>query len=82
MIDFFKNLIELLTNIIGVLGDTANRIDEVTFDDSLFKQYLGYAKYVMGTSLFTVFTSSVLIAIGVSMWTYLIKGVFYIRSLL
>lgn len=82
MIDFFKSIVELITNLVTTISGTADRIDEITFEGSVFVDYLGYAKYAMGAPLYTLFTSIILIAIGVSLWSYLVKGVMYIRGLL
>ena len=78
---FFTKLYYLIVDILGIMSDTANRIDAVQFDGSAITTYLGYAHYAMG-NLYTVFTSVILIAIGLAIWGALLKGVGYIKNLL
>lgn len=82
-VEFLYRILELLGLAIGVINDTAARLDSIDFNnDFVFVHYLGYAKYVMGTPLYTLFTTVILIAIGVTLWTYLLKGIGYLKHLL
>jgi hypothetical protein len=82
VLDVLGSFIEFLTGLIQIISDTASNIDHITFEKSLFKDYMGYAHYAMGTPLYTLFTTIILIAIGVTLWTYILKGIGMIRNLL
>lgn len=82
MIEFFQEIGLLINGTTQVLCETCERIDSITFQDNFFTQYLGYTHYVLGTPLFTLLTSVILIGIGISIWTYLLKGIDYIRNLI
>lgn len=82
MIEFFQNIVDIISNIINILADTATNIDSITFDSTAFADWLGYARYAMGDPLYILFTTTILISIGVTLWTYLLKGIEMIKSLL
>lgn len=81
MIDFFTSLFTTLNSFFDAISQTADNIDAITFSDSIFTEYLGYAKYAMGSPLYTLFTSILLIAVGFAIWNYLLKGIYFIRGL-
>lgn len=83
LIEFAKQLYELVVSLLQIISSTADRLDSITFEDgSMILNYLGYAKYVMTTPLYSLFTSIVLISLGVTVWTYLLKGLGYLKNIL
>lgn len=83
IVDLLKGIYELATNLITVLAETTLTIDSIKFDDDQpVNQYLGYAKYVMTTPLYTLFTSMILASIGLTIYTYFLKGLNYLKVLL
>lgn len=82
ILELFDKVVWLLNQVIQTIIDTSDRIDSINFDDSVFANYLGYAKYAMGTSLYALFTTVILISIGVTLWVYLLKGIGYIKNIL
>lgn len=82
MIDFFQNIVDIITNVISIIANTADNIDTIKFNSTAFADWLGYARYAMGDPLYIMFTTTILISIGVTLWTYLLKGVEMIKSLL
>lgn len=82
MIGFLASIVQLINQTIDIIINTTDRIDEITFDNTAFAEWLGYARYAMGDPLYILFTSVILISIGVTLWTYLLKGISYIRSIL
>lgn len=82
MIDFLQGIVTLISDFVSIMISTANNIDTIEFETTAFADWLGYARYVMGDPLYIMFTTSVLISIGVTMWVYLLKGIEMIKSLL
>lgn len=83
LLDLMKEILKTAENILFVLTSTTDTIDAITFDEQDFiNQYLGYAKNAMGAPLYTLFTSMVLASIGLSIFTYFLKGLRYIKALL
>lgn len=83
LIDLMQEIFKTAENILYVLTSTTDTIDSIKFEDQQFiNQYLGYAKNVMGSPLYTLFTSMVLASIGLSIFTYFLKGLRYIKALL
>lgn len=80
--NFLSQLFELISNVVHIIQTTANNIDSITFNDTVFATYLGYARYVMGDPLYSLFTTVILIAIGISLWSYLLKGIGMLKNLL
>lgn len=78
----FEKIVLLLNNIISTISDTADRIDSINFEESGVFNYLGYAHNAMGDPLYSLFTTVCLISLGVTMWTYLLKGIGYIKNIL
>jgi hypothetical protein len=71
LIEFLKNISTLISASYDLLTNTAHRIDSVNFNETVFHEYLGYAAYVMGQPLYGLFITTVLIAIGLSLWAFL-----------
>jgi hypothetical protein len=82
MLEILNEIYELVTGTIETLTTTCQRIESISFEDSGIYTWLGYAHYVMGSPLYELFTSVMLIGVGVTLWTYLLKGIGYIKNLL
>lgn len=83
LIEIAQYILQLITDLIDIITGTAERIDSITFQEgNIILQYLGYAKYVMTTPLYTMFTTVILISVGVTVWTYLLKGLGYLKNVL
>lgn len=80
--EFLSSIVKLFTDSLEILTKTADRIDSITFDNSVPVEYLGYARYVLGDTFYLLFTTVVLIALGVALWSFLVKGVGYIRNII
>lgn len=80
--EFLYRLVQLLWLSIEAIQNTTKELDKITFTDTTMKDYLGYARYAMGTPLYTLFSSVILIAVGVTLWTYMLKGIGYLKNLL
>lgn len=80
--DFFKELGNIVSSMVTSMGDAVDYLDAVEFKDSGLFQFLGYFHYVMGSANYFAFTSVMLIGLGVTLWTYTLKGIDLIRSLL
>lgn len=80
--DFLSSILNMFTNALETLILTADRIDSITFDNSIPSQYLGYARFVLGDTFYILFTSVVLIALGITLWSIVVKGVNYIRGII
>ncbi len=83
LFDLFKEIAELANNILIVITSTTETIDGITFDDdNVISQYLGYAKNAMTAPLYTLLMSMIMASIGLSIFTYFLKGLGYIKNLL
>jgi hypothetical protein len=82
LIEFFQNVVALVGSVITILIDTASNIDSINFETSVFNDYFGYARYCMGETLYMLLTTVVLIAVGVTIWSYLLKGIGMLKNLL
>jgi hypothetical protein len=82
MFDIVKEIYDLISGTIETFNTTCERIESISFEDSEIYTWLGYAHYVMGSPLYELFTSVMLIGVGVSLWTFLLKGIGYIKNLL
>jgi hypothetical protein len=82
LIGFLASIVALIKETISVIVNTTDRIDAIKFDNTAFAEWLGYARYAMGDPLYILFTSVILISIGVTLWTYLLKGIGYIKTIL
>ncbi len=82
MIEFLQSIVQLISDFITYVSQTADNIDSIKFESTAFADWLGYARYCMGDPLYILFTTVIEISIGVTMWTYLLKGISYIKALL
>lgn len=80
--EFLQQIVELANAVLETIQNTVEMLDSITFDEGFVRDYLGYAKYVLGTPLYTLLTTVILIGLGVTLWTYLLKGITYLKSLL
>lgn len=81
MIEILDQLIDTISATIDTLNNTCARIDSIEFDDSSFSLYLGYAHYALGTPLYVLFTTVVLISLGVSLWSLILRFVMFLRQM-
>ena len=81
-LQIIDNIVQLISDVIEIITTTATNIDSITFTNTVFHEYLGYAKYAMGSTLYGLFTTVILISIGVTLWSYLLKGIGMIKNLL
>jgi hypothetical protein len=82
MLDFLANIVSLISSFIDTIFNTTTRINSIQFDNTVFTDWMGYARYAMGDPLYIMFTTTILISIGVTMWGYITKGIAAIRALL
>lgn len=82
MLELLAELKNIVTGVLETIVQTTDNLDSIQFDESFLATYFGYAKYAMGSTLFGLFSTVVLIALGISIWSFLLKGFGYIRNLL
>lgn len=83
LLDLIKEIGKLAYNLLIVITETTYTIDNIKFDeDGVITQYLGYAKNVMTAPLYTLFTSMIMASIGITIFTYFLKGTGYLKQLL
>lgn len=84
MIDGLEEFITLIVDILNqssaTILDTAFKIDEINFENSIATDYLGYFHWIVGTTNYTLFTTILLISAGVTLWTTVLKGIGFVRS--
>lgn len=82
MMEFFQEVVNFIYSVLNIIATTADNIDTIKFESTVFADWMGYARYAMGDPLYILFTTTILISIGVTLWTYLIKGIGYLRGML
>jgi hypothetical protein len=81
LIEFIQKVIDLLVAVSGVINNTADMLNEVEFIGGIFHEYLGYIRFVFGAPLWIMFTTVLLIPLGVTVYIYTLKGIGYIKNL-
>lgn len=79
---FWLAVLQILYSIYDVLVNTTDRLDAVDFNSTAVAEYLGYTKYVIGTPLYSMFMTVILISIGVTVYKTFLKGIFLVKELL
>lgn len=77
----FLKIVEIINFVLTTIKNTTKSIDAVQFDKSLFVDYLGYFHYVVGTANYTIFMTIATIALGLSIFTFLLNGWSLIKEL-
>lgn len=70
LLGLYNSLIDTLSGIVGTLVDTTEHINDVAFTDNAFYDYLGYAKYAMGSTLYVTFFGFVSLVIGIQVFSW------------
>lgn len=81
LVQFIDKIVEILLMVVETTDKTADLLNGIEFQENAFTHYLGYARYVMGAPLWYLFTTVLLIPIGVTIWVYALKGIGYIKNL-
>jgi hypothetical protein len=81
-LEFLQRLFDLLVSVGETIDETSRQLYSIDFENNIFTNYLGYFRYVVGSTNYTLFTTVLLIAIGISLWKYVIQGFTYIKSFL
>lgn len=79
---FWLAILNILFQILNVLTSTTQMLNDIRFHDSPIEEYLGYVRYVLGSPLYTMFMSVIIISIGVTVYKTFLKGVFLVKELL
>lgn len=79
---FFTAIVSLLTDIIDIVNQTVQLLNGVDFKGSIVAEYLGYIRYIFGPTLWFMFTTVLLIPLGVTIWIYCLKGIGYLKEVL
>lgn len=80
--EFFEKLFDILSNIALAMQSTITYLDAVDFRQSYIFDYLGYVRYFLGDLNFVTLTSIFIIAVGVSLWSFSLKAIGFIKELL
>ena len=80
--EFLSKVIEIITHVMTVIATTADNINSIQFSGSLIADYFGYFAYICGTTLYALYTTVLLISIGVALWVYVLKGIAMLKELL
>lgn len=85
MIDGLKRFLEAITTffeeIVVVLDQTTSLLNGIHFENSIIAHYLGYVRTVFGAPLWMLFTTVLLVPIGVSIWIYSLKGIDLVKRM-
>lgn len=81
LVEFIQKIIDLLVAIIDVTDKTTDLLNGVMFTGTVMHEYLGYVRYIFGTPLWFMFTTVLLIPLGVTVYVYTLKGIGYIKNL-
>lgn len=80
IIKMFDKFFEIMGNVSILMSDTVKYLDAVQFDDSDIFDYLGYVRYFMGDLNYAAFTSLILIGLGLSVWSYSLRAIGFIKD--
>jgi hypothetical protein len=81
-LEFLERLFNLLVSVGESIDETSRQLYSIDFQNNIFTEYMGYFRYVVGDTNYILFTTVLLIAIGISLWKYVIQGFSYIKSFL
>lgn len=82
MIEFFEKIVDLFLLPLEFLNNAAAALNNFHFDETILYDYLGYMHFAMGTPLYIIFSSVLLIGIGASLWSFIIKAVNWILEMI
>ena len=82
ILDFFKMVFDLFTLPSAMLQQATDALNGVDFDKTLPAQYLGYMHFAMGNVLYSGFTGVALIMVGASLWSFILKGIDFLKSVI
>lgn len=80
--DFFTEIVNILTNVTDAINDTADYLDDIDFSNTWIFEFMGYARYVLGDVNYVMLTMICIIAIGLSVWSFLLRAVGWLKNLL
>lgn len=87
--DFFKDTSEFFSLIFSIIykmtvamHNATVQLDSVNFTDTIMANYLGYVKYVTGDLIYIALITGAQIALGITLWKLLLRGVGLVKNLL
>lgn len=80
--ELFTSIVTLLTDIVEIVRTTVGLLNGVDFNNSIVAEYLGYVRFIFGPTLWLMFSTVLLIPLGVTVWIYCLKGIGYIKEIL
>lgn len=75
MIEFFEKIGALFLLPLEFLNNAAKALNDYQFEELILYDFLGYMHFAMGTPLYMLFSSVVLIGVGASLWSFIVKAV-------
>lgn len=79
--EFLSTIVSFFQELLVIIQQTTDLLNGVNFSESVIAKYLGYPRYVMGAPLWTLFTTVLLIPLGVTIWIYSLKGIDLLKKL-
>lgn len=82
ILEFFKMVYDLFVLPFEIMNSATNTLNGIEFSTTLAYQYLGYMHFAMGTVLYAGFTGVALVMVGASLWSFILKGIDFLKSVL
>lgn len=82
ILEFFEMVYDLFVLPFEMLESATVALDSFEFSTTLLYQYLGYMHFAMGDALYIAFSSVALVMIGASLWSFILKGIDFLKSVL
>lgn len=80
--DFLKELGDIASSVVDAMDTGVKYLNSVDFTQTAVFKYLGYFRWVMGDINYFAFTSTIIIGLAVTIWTYTLKGLNYLKTFL
>jgi hypothetical protein len=79
---FFTDVFGIVESMMGAMNRATFYLDETDFNTSIVAEYIGYFRFIVGDLVYIAFITVAQIALGITLWKLLLKGVMLIKSLL
>lgn len=81
-LDFFTRVYDIILQMLSAMNRATIYLDSIDFTESVMATYLGYFRFVAGDILFFALLTGAQIALGITLWKLLLRGVGFIKNLL
>lgn len=76
-----QEIIAKLVSVVGYIDGLVQRVDVISFSDSVWSQYVGQLRYLLGDSLYLVITSVISISALIFVVSFGLKFVALVKQI-